>query len=176
MAWDKIHYPTDKEIKVIEDEFEREHGFKFTRKPRYFVDENLGQGVTELIRNLGGNVTDPWEKGMLGYKDDRVWQFARKERRIILSHDNDFMDERKYPIRECHGYVVLPHKEGGETPLVQKVAHLYSVTSSGVGFLYKKKLIIRENGHWELHSISETGKIEKAIYDLNDRNHVYELT
>lgn len=175
MEWDKIKYLTNKEIKEFQEEFEKEHGFKFTRKPRYFIDENLGQGVTELIRNLGGNVTDSWEQNMLGQKDDIVWRFARKEKRIILSHDDDFMDERIYPIRESHGYVLLPHKEGGETPLVQKIVHLYNVVSSGAGFLYRKKLIIRENGHWELHSISETGKIEKALYDLNDRNHVFQL-
>jgi hypothetical protein len=52
---------------------------------------------------------------------------------------------------------------------------LVSVLSGGAGFLYEKKLIIRENGHWELHSIGETGAIEKSLYDMNDRNHVYEL-
>ncbi|UFS62546.1 DUF5615 family PIN-like protein [Sulfurimonas sp. HSL-3221] len=175
MGWEKIRYPSDKEIKEFEKTFEQENGFKFIRKPRYFVDENLGQGVTDLIRYLGGNVTDPWEQGMLGYKDDRVWRFAREERRIILSHDDDFMDESKYPIRECYGYILLPHKEGGESPLTQKIVQMYNIISSGAGFLYRKKLIIRENGHWELHSISETGKIIKTLYDLNDRNHVYEL-
>ena len=174
MAWQKLHNPNKDEVKELEKEFEKEHGFKYSRKPRYFVDENLGLGVAELIRDLGGNVTDPWEMGMLGYKDDRVWRYAKKEKRIILSHDDDFMDERMYPIRECHGYVVFPHKEGGETPLIQKIVHLYNVVN-GAGFLYRRKLIIRENGHWELYSISDIGKIEKTLYDLNDRNHVFEL-
>lgn len=176
MIWQKITNPTHKEIKEYEADFEKEHGFKYSRKPRYFADENIGQGVTELIRELGGNITDVWEQGMLGFKDDLVWRFARKERRIILSHDDDFMDERMFPIRECHGYVVFPHKEGGEQPLVQKVVHLYhALSSSGSGFLYRCKLIIRENGHWELYSISSTGKIEKTLYNLNDCNHVFEL-
>jgi len=145
MSWKKIEYPTDREVRDYEEKFEKEHGFKYSRKPRYFVDENLGQGITQLIRELGGNVTDVWEQEMLGHKDDRVWRFAKNERRIILSHDDDFMDERKYPIRECYGYVVFPHKEGGESLLIQKAIHLYNVVSGGAGFLYRSKLNILEN-------------------------------
>ena len=175
MAWEKIENRTDKEFKDYKADFEKEHGFKYSRKPRYFVDENLGKGVTELLRDLGGNVTDAWEQGMLGYKDERIWRFARKKRRIILSHDDDFMDERKYPIRECYGYVVLPHKAGGEQALTQKLVQLHEVVSFGAGIIYMRKLIIRENGHWELYGLSSTGKIEKTLHNLNDRNHVLTL-
>jgi hypothetical protein len=175
MNWSKIEVPDKQKWKELLDDFERVNGFKYTRRPRYFVDENLGAGTTEFIRQLKANVTDVLEQNMSGKGDEHVWRFCQRERRILLSHDNDFMNENQYPIRKSFGYVVLPHKEGGERPLIQKLAHLVSVLSGGAGILYEKKLIIRENGHWELHSIGETGAIEKSLYDMNDRNHVYEL-
>lgn len=88
MEWTKVENPTKDEIKKFNKEFKKTHGYNPRRKPRFFVDENLGQGATQLINQLGGKVTDPWESGMLGFKDDRVWRFALRQRRAILTHDD----------------------------------------------------------------------------------------
>jgi len=175
MKWQKVEYPSHEEWKEFLREFEREHGFKYTRKPRYFVDENLGPGTTELLETWGANVTDVSKAGLQGHPDESIWSFARKEKRIILSHDDDFMDHRKYPIRQCHGLAVFPHKGGGESPLIRELRHFLDLMAGGAGFLYQCKLNIRENGHWELTHLGERGRIESVLYDLNDLNHVFQL-
>lgn len=175
MLWVKLEHPPKGEWKKILKEFEKENGFSFTRRPRYFIDENLGQGTTELIRSLKYNVTDAWETHLTGKGDEHIWRFCQKDRRILLSHDNDFLNENLFPIRKSFGFVLLPHKTGEETPLIRKIVHLTSFLSIGTGIIYEKKITIRENGHWQIFEREETGAIISTIYDLSNRHHVFEL-
>lgn len=175
MPWEKLHVPSDKEWKELLKVFEKEAGFSYLRRAKYFVDENLGEGTTQFLRHLKANVTDVWEQGLVGRGDDAVWRFCQKQRRILLSHDDDFLNEKFFPIRKSHGYVVLPHKSGGEAPLLGKLNHLVAAMKGGAGFLYETKVILRENNHWEIRRIGETGAIEIALYDMSDPNHVFEL-
>ena len=50
MKWKKLQVPSKVDWKEYQARFEKEHGFKYTRKPRFFIDENFGQGTTELLR------------------------------------------------------------------------------------------------------------------------------
>lgn len=175
MSWEKLEVPGDKEWKEFLKDFEKETGFSYTRSPRYFVDENLGEGPTNLIRNLKANVTDVWEQNLVGKGDELIWRYCQRDKRILLSHDDDFMNEHKYPIKKSYGCVVFPHKSGGQQPLVKKMRHLISIMKLGAGLIYEKKITIRENSHWEICAIGDTGVLEKNLYDVSDVNHVFKL-
>ena len=176
MPWDKLYHPTNKEFKKLQATFLRSNGFPFNKKPKFFVDENLGQGTTELIRKLGGKVTDVWEENFLGHPDENIWRFCKKNQLIILSHDDDFMHKTKFPYRNYCGVVIFPHKNGGENAFIRKVIRCYNFLKIGSGIIWQTKIIIRENNHWEFFRLGDNKKLERNVYNLSDINHAYQLS
>ena len=176
MRWEKIKDPSKKEWKEFLEDFEKSYGFKHTRKPRYLVDESLGQGTTELLNQWGCNVADVWELALNGHPDENIWSAAQKDNRTILTHDDDFLDNRMFPIIRCFGVVVFPHKDGEESLLIGKLKHFTDFMSVGMGFTYEKKVVISGDNQWRIIRLDETGKIEEDIYDLADLNYAFQLT
>src|SRR5438132_1439912 len=108
MARSKLPDPRKDEWKTYLVEFEAAHGFRYKRKPRYLVDESLGVGAAILFKHAGRNVKYVDDVGLKGHPDENVFQFAQSDRRIIMSHDDDFMDNRLFPLRRCNGIAVFP--------------------------------------------------------------------
>ncbi|MFA0809552.1 DUF5615 family PIN-like protein [Microbulbifer epialgicus] len=175
MPWTQLDSSDIDRFKELKKDFRREYGFSFEKKTKYFIDENLGPYGVELLRDWGYNVTDVWESNLVGKPDENIWRYCQTERRTILTHDDDFLDNRIYPLRKSFGVVVLPHKDSNDRGLMDKTAHLCSFLSNGVGLIYQTKIIIRENGHWEKFYLDQAGKLTSTVYDLNDRNHVFKL-
>lgn len=175
MKWKKLESPGSDEWKGFLADFEKKSGFKFTKHPRYFVDENLGAGTTDFLRQLKAKVTDVWEEGLVGKGDEHIWRFCQAQQRILLTHDDDFLDERLFPTRKCYGAVVLPHQSGGEQELSEKLNNFVYQTSAGQGFMFETKIVIRENNHWEVRSIGKTAVLENRLFDLSDPNHIFLL-
>jgi predicted nuclease of predicted toxin-antitoxin system len=90
------------------------------KKARLLVDESLGVAVAELIRSHGWNVLDASEGGLIGHPDENVFAYALKHDRILLTHDEDFLDDRKFPFDNNRnpGVIVLP-SSGGNTVLLR---------------------------------------------------------
>ena len=175
MPRDKIPYPSNDEWKDHRERFEKLHGFDFNRKPKYFVDESLGAGTTALLRKWGCNVRDVHDVGIAGQPDENVFQYAQRNRRIVLTHDDDFINNAIFPLKGCHGIAIFPFGDGGESGFLKALAHFISGTS-GAGFMFQTKIKIGEDSTWTVIALGEDGKVTKARYDLSDRNHVFEIT
>jgi hypothetical protein len=176
MQWARLNNPSQKEWKEFLEEFEKSYGFKYTRKPRYLVDESLGIGTTELLKNWNCNVTDVWELGLNGHSDENIWKAAQKDKRIILTHDDDFLDNRMFPLIHCFGVVIFPHKDGGESSLISKLKRFTDLMCSGMGFTYEKKIVISGDNHWRIIRLDKSSKLEEDIYNLTDSNFVSQLS
>src|SRR5262249_3236699 len=98
---------------------EEQHGLKhlFTKRARFLVDESLGVGVYEVLVRLGWNAKWAGEVGLLGRSDEEVLAYAWREDRIVLTHDTDFLDQRRFPSHRHPGVIVLPGAEGDEDHL-----------------------------------------------------------
>jgi predicted nuclease of predicted toxin-antitoxin system len=93
--------------------------FHLNRTPDASLMRTWAPGV-EILRGWEYNVTDVWECSLVGKPDENIWRFCQKERRTILTHDDDFMDHRLFPLRKSFGVVVLPHKESNDRGLFEK--------------------------------------------------------
>ena len=91
----------------------------FRKKARFLVDESLGIGVTQYLRKAGWNVKDVSEVGLSGHSDEDVLAFAERDDRILLTHDEDFLDDRSFPPHRNPGVIILPGGSGDEAALVQ---------------------------------------------------------
>jgi predicted nuclease of predicted toxin-antitoxin system len=176
MKWEQVTYPAKFEWKEYLANFEARYGFPYTKKPRYLVDENLGEGTAQLLQAWGCNVKGVWELSLTGHPDENVWRVAQKDKRVLLTHDDDFLDNRQFLLKATFGVVVLPHKVGEESLLIGKLRHLVNLLSGGAGFTYERKIVVTADSHWRIISIDETGALQEHIYDLSDLNHVYLLT
>src|ERR1700677_2046223 len=91
---------------------ERELNRLTARRSRFLVDESLGTGVAMVLRYQGYNVKFGPDVGLGGKDDQDVFSFAWRERRMLLTHDKDFMDDRQFPFNRNPGVIVLPGEEG----------------------------------------------------------------
>jgi predicted nuclease of predicted toxin-antitoxin system len=93
MAWKLVPTPSDKDLRELRREYRG--------KVRFLVDENAGPEVAEFLRSSGFNVKYVDEVGLCGHSDEDVFAFAWKEKRLIVTHDQDFLDNRRFPHWPC---------------------------------------------------------------------------
>ncbi len=58
---------------------------------RFHLDENVHAAVAEALRRRGVDVTTASDAGLIGAADERHLAFAREQRRIVVTHDADFL-------------------------------------------------------------------------------------
>ena len=104
MTWQRLPSGT----KTQEAEFN-----SFRKKARFLVDESLGDGVARVLRDLGWNTVFGPNVGLARHSDEDVFAYAWRKHRVLLTHDRDFLDDRRFPSHRNPGVVVLP---GGSGP------------------------------------------------------------
>jgi len=103
--------------------------------------------------------------GLRGRSDEEIFAYARKERRVILTHDDDFMDNRQFSINLSPGVVKIPGGEGDEAALVHAVSQVISMFGKLGDFFEKTKISISPEGIWTVFKFDQpSGKIEKSMY------------
>ena len=58
---------------------------------RFHLDENVDPDVALALRRQEIDVTTTREMGLLGQSDEAQLEFACKQRRVIVTHDTDFL-------------------------------------------------------------------------------------
>src|SRR5262245_16251253 len=97
-----------KRVPVSSEEIER-YTRAHKRRARFLVDENQGAGAAETLRDAGWNAKFVSDFRLRGRDDSEVYEAARREDRVLLTHDGDFLDDRRFPPHRKHpGVVVLP--------------------------------------------------------------------
>jgi predicted nuclease of predicted toxin-antitoxin system len=104
----------------------REESTGFTRmwkkKAKFLVDQSLGAGFAEILRQRRFNVIYSAEAGLLNHSDEDYVAYAQRHNRILLTHDDDFWDDHKFPLRSRPGIVVLPGASGSDRPLFRSLS------------------------------------------------------
>lgn len=157
MPWQPISEPSDDEIKEIVRE---NRG-----KAKFLIDENLGAEVTRLLRDEGWNATDIFELNMTGQPDENVFAAARKHDRILLTHDDDFLDDRLFPPRLSPGIVILPGAEGDKRALLSAIYRMLSIVGRLRELWRSTKIIIATDGTWTVLTYEQSvGRVNKSRY------------
>lgn len=79
---------------------------------KFIIDESLPRSTAKALENIGHSVEDIRDYGLRGAKDKAIYEFAQKEKAIILTRDTDFGNILRYKIGEHFGLVVarLPNE------------------------------------------------------------------
>jgi predicted nuclease of predicted toxin-antitoxin system len=99
MPWKNLEMPDDQERRELND--------RFRGKARFLVDENAGIEIAEMLRSAGYNSKSVIELGLKGRGDEEVFAMAWQEKRVIITHDGDFLDDRNYPPHRNPGVVII---------------------------------------------------------------------
>lgn len=154
--WNRISDLSDEESR----NFERE----FKRKARFLVDENMGNDVAVLLRDFGYNTSFVGDVGLIGFPDEAVFAYAWKDKRILLTHDADFLDDKKFPFHRNPGVIVLPGAEGDGT-LESAIADVIRLVAPYRDAHIGAKITVTQDRVWTIRGFikSEGRHIEKRI-------------
>jgi hypothetical protein len=125
---------------------------RITDAPRVYADANLPAGVVRFMRErLKWDVLFVVEDEDLRRASDVAhFRLAGQMRRTLITLDRDYLDDARFPCRECGGVVVLsaPHQEQLER-LLQRLDH--AVFHGGVHMpLQGRKLHVHTDWSGEL--------------------------
>lgn len=120
------------------------------------MDESIGVGVAEFLRENGFNTKYVGDIGLLGHGDEDVFAAAWRNARIVVTHDLDFLDDRRFPPHRNPGVILVrPGADGRDRGLF--------------GCLAKATLIAGENAAWFKGKKLDFSADEIAIADRSGR-------
>ncbi len=170
MTWTRLHRPSKKQLTEM-DGLLKPRG----RKARLLVDENLGVVVPKALRKHGCNAKAAAELGLEGRDDSEVYAFARKDLRMLITCDRDFLDNRKFPLQGHPGVIVLPDPKGSEDALSRTLARALLLVADLPAFFINTKLEISQGGDQAvMTSYDHTGRLVRTRYRFNRGGDVYE--
>ncbi len=156
MSWKPVPKPSKDESAALRE---------LEGKARFLVDENLGQSIVEDIRQLGLNVRGVAEVGLSGHPDENVFAFARRENRILLTKDRGFLNERRYPLRQTSGVVILPDAPIDGDVFLDALATAILIVRRFRKAYSQTKLVVNEDDTVVIICRNlDTGAIEKDRY------------
>ena len=132
---------------------------EITERARFLVDESLGEAVNRVLKDRGWNTVFGPDVGLQGRGDEEVFAFAWREKRVILTHDRDFLDNRRFPFHRNPGVIVLPGGDGKGSGLVRALLKVTSLVGHYRRLFENAKIEVSEDGQWSVYEfIRESGR------------------
>lgn len=112
---------------------------RFTKyKWRFYTDNNVEKEVVGYLRSSGFDVLWVAEVPELQRQEDDDFHYenARKLGRYLITHDPDFWNDQKHPLRESPGLIILDTKDSSIAKylpvLLRKLVQDYNPTSKAL--------------------------------------------
>jgi hypothetical protein len=134
--------------------------------------------VARVLKEMGWNVVFVDEVGLSGHSDEDVCAFAWRENRILLTHDHDFLDDRRFPYHRNPGMVSLPGASGPGTGLVEALREVLGVVGRFRDAYRGDKIKIDEDGTWTIKGFNkELGRhyLHRYRFDADGKMWEWEL-
>jgi predicted nuclease of predicted toxin-antitoxin system len=156
MPWKKIYQPTKTET----SEFKR----AFARRAKFLIDEDLLGTLAGALKRRGWNVRSLEELGLKGRSDEEILAAAFREDRILLTHDTDFLKERRFPRHRNPGLVVLPGGSGNIEAFVEALRVLLLLVGAYREVFRGAYIQISAEGVLSVTSLDKTGARQTSRY------------
>jgi predicted nuclease of predicted toxin-antitoxin system len=91
---------------------------KARKKWRLYADNNIEKEIVEYLQTSGFDVIAVGADPKLRHQEDEFhYQKARQLNRYLLTHDDDFWDDKRFPLRQSPGVIIIPRNAGGMSRL-----------------------------------------------------------
>jgi hypothetical protein len=152
MPWKLIEL-NEVEIKIMRREY--------SSKARFHLDEGMDPEIASVLKNRGFNVKTARELGLTGHPDDDHFATAYRKKSILLTHDEDFLDDRKFPPHRSPGVVVLPQ---GVDAIIPGIWLVLTVIAPNRKIWKGTKVKITSDGYIRVWNYDERGSWSQTRY------------
>jgi predicted nuclease of predicted toxin-antitoxin system len=137
------------------------------RRAKFLVDESLGVDVAKVLRARGWNAVYASDLKLLGRSDEDVFAAARREDRILLTHDRDFLNDRVFRMDVNPGVAILPGAEGDNAALGRALHDLVDVVGPFRETFRGAKIIVRPDRTLTVSQRTYEGRVKTTKYRLS---------
>lgn len=137
----------------------------FNKKAKFIVDESVDAEVGEYLKEKGWNTKTVAEVGLTGHSDEDINAFSFKEKRVILTHDSDFLDDRRFPHNRIYAVIVLPGGSGDLTALAKALNGALSIVGPFIKAYEQSKMWFTQDQIFYVRNRDfNTGRITTSKY------------
>jgi len=137
----------------------------FREFSKLLADEDVDPELVEPLRRMGWNTKTVHDAGVFGRSDEAVWGAARTEDRVLLTTDRGFLDERRFPIGQGPGLVVLPAASPNADGLLTALPRALSIMGRHREIWRATKAIAGAEGTLTIRCVDfHSAKIETARF------------
>jgi len=109
---------------------------------RFYLDEHMPrEALAPRLQRKGHSYKHAVSLGFSSRDDSFHYQFARAEKRVLITQDADFADQRKFPCRKHPGVIILDVSRDADPmtlfDILENVLRLFRTAAS----LYESKII-----------------------------------
>ncbi|WP_410052765.1 DUF5615 family PIN-like protein [Bradyrhizobium sp. SZCCHNPS2010] len=114
-------------------------------KTQFLMDANMEPWAVHVMRYKNFDVKE-CDLAQLRNVDDRtVFATAWKLRRLLVTHDGDFLDDRLFPFERCAGLLVLPSYGSVSMEFANLLAGASDLISRGAHLWFHTKIVARRD-------------------------------
>jgi predicted nuclease of predicted toxin-antitoxin system len=138
---------------------------RLRKKARFLVDHNVHAETVPFLREDGWNAVTVDEVGLASHSDEDVLAYAQRDDRILITHDRDFLDDRRFPPHRNPGLVVVPVGAGEQVTLVRALMVLKTLIAPYRELYRQAKIVINADASVSITSRRhDTGAMHTTRY------------
>lgn len=96
---------------------------------RFHLDENANPDIARALRRYGIDITTTVEAGLRMSDDSTQWAYAQEERRVIVTHDDDFLVLASQ-MPNHHGIAYCKPQKRSSGQLIETLRLMYELLSA----------------------------------------------
>lgn len=157
MGWRPVENPSKEEASWLRR--------LFGKKTRFLVDEDLDPAISRILRELGWNTKSVSEVGLRGRSDEAVFAYAWRHKRVLITCDRGYLDDRRFPEHRNPGVVVLPEATLNSHVFVGIMRDVLQLVGPFATLWRGSKLVFSKGGEVTITDRNrDTGMLEKTRY------------
>lgn len=98
---------------------------------KFKLDENLGASIQRLLTEKGLDTDSVYEENLCGVSDDEIYNTVLREKRCLITLDQDFCELRRFPPEKSYGIIVI------KVSFPMNIKNIYSTINSLADVLKK---------------------------------------
>lgn len=96
---------------------------------KFYTDEHIGNAITAALRKKGIEIQTCQEAGLLGESDETHFKYAFREKRAIITNDNDFLKLASQKM-EHFGIVFIVNQRTDIGVIVKRITQLHNLVDA----------------------------------------------
>lgn len=116
-----------------------------TGEARFYADHNLDQSIVYVLRHEKFDVETA--EGIQADKqpDEFHYRYAFKSKRVLLTHDKDFLDNERYPLSQTCGVIVFNVDTNNASQIARVLEVVVTILAGLAPALRQKKFVVNSD-------------------------------